>query len=82
MGKGESLGGLVSKLGCNLHKSPGVVGSRTTQPREDMGRHWGTVEGRGVGYRTPCPTSLLSWQENPSVVKTTVSDSHHQFGDI
>lgn len=63
MGKGESLGGLVSKLGCNLHKSPGVAGSRTTQPREDVGG--GALgnsgrEGSGVQNTLPHFTFVLA----------------------
>lgn len=61
MRKGESLGELVSKLGCNLHKSPGVIGSRTTEPRKDGGTLGSNGrEGSGVQNTLPHFTFVLA----------------------
>lgn len=78
MRKGESLGGLVSKLGCNLHKSPGVIGSRTTKPRKDgggireqrKGGEWGTEHPAPLHF---CPGKKTPVFSKPQFLTVTIS---------
>lgn len=65
MRKGESLGGLVSKLGCNLHKSPGVIGSRTTKPRKDGGGALGSNGREGSGVQNTLPHFIFVLARKP-----------------
>lgn len=77
-GAGGSLGGLVSKLGCNLQKSPGVVGSGDHSPQGGWGGIREQRKGGACvtehpaplhvcpGKKTPCFQTHSSWQ-SPSV---------------
>lgn len=83
---GGSLGGLVSKLGCNLHKSPGVVGSGgNSQPGEDGGRALGSIGGGSGAFTSvlarqpPFLTSPSVWghsHSGSSPVQCRVSTGH------